>query len=111
MHVASEYYLYTPLAYGATPSPIVELNRASLQKFEATSTKPEVLARLKEGFAYARKTLSAIEPAALAGAHKFFGVDRTILETSFDMTDDLHEHLGQLIAYARMNGIKPPWSK
>jgi hypothetical protein len=23
----------------------------------------------------------------------------------------LHEHLGQLIAYARMNGIKPPWSK
>jgi hypothetical protein len=27
------------------------------------------------------------------------------------MVDDLHEHLGQLIAYARMNGIKPPWSK
>jgi hypothetical protein len=24
---------------------------------------------------------------------------------------DLHEHLGQLIAYARMNGVKPPWSK
>ena len=21
-----------------------------------------------------------------------------------------HEHLGQLIAYARMNGITPPWS-
>jgi hypothetical protein len=27
------------------------------------------------------------------------------------MAGDLHEHLGQLIAYARMNGIKPPWSK
>jgi hypothetical protein len=25
--------------------------------------------------------------------------------------DDLHEHLGQLIAYARMNDIVPPWSK
>lgn len=24
---------------------------------------------------------------------------------------DLHEHLGQLIAYARMNQIAPPWSK
>ena len=23
----------------------------------------------------------------------------------------LHEHLGQLIAYARMNGGKPPWIK
>jgi hypothetical protein len=24
---------------------------------------------------------------------------------------DLHEHLGQLVAYARMNTIVPPWSK
>jgi hypothetical protein len=24
---------------------------------------------------------------------------------------DMHEHLGQLIAYARMNHIVPPWSK
>jgi hypothetical protein len=23
----------------------------------------------------------------------------------------MHEHLGQSIAYARMNGITPPWSK
>jgi uncharacterized damage-inducible protein DinB len=22
-----------------------------------------------------------------------------------------HEHLGQMIAYARMNGIAPPWSR
>jgi hypothetical protein len=27
------------------------------------------------------------------------------------MTDDLHEHLGQLIAYARSIGVKPPWNK
>jgi len=27
------------------------------------------------------------------------------------MSGDLHEHLGQLIAYARVNGIKPPWTK
>jgi hypothetical protein len=24
---------------------------------------------------------------------------------------DMHEHLGQLIAYARTNRIVPPWSK
>jgi hypothetical protein len=23
----------------------------------------------------------------------------------------LHEHLGQLIAYARSNGVTPPWSQ
>ena len=26
-------------------------------------------------------------------------------------TTHLHEHLGQLIAYARSNGVVPPWSR
>ena len=40
-----------------------------------------------------------------------FGADRTVIETSFAVVDDLHEHLGQLIAYSRMIGVTPPWSK
>jgi hypothetical protein len=111
MHVASEFYLYTPLAYGTTPSPVVALNRASLQKFETMSSKAEVLTHLKAGFAYASQVVGTLDASALAGTHKFFGKDHTVLDTSFDMTDDLHEHMGQLIAYARMNGITPPWSK
>jgi hypothetical protein len=27
------------------------------------------------------------------------------------MSGDQHEHLGQLIAYARSIGVAPPWSK
>jgi hypothetical protein len=27
------------------------------------------------------------------------------------MLNHLHEHLGQSIAYARMNGVAPPWSE
>ena len=49
--------------------------------------------------------------AAITGTQKVFGGDHTIIETSFIMSGDLHEHLGQLIAYARMNGVTPPWSK
>jgi hypothetical protein len=26
------------------------------------------------------------------------------------MSNHLHEHLGQSIAYARTNGVTPPWS-
>lgn len=55
--------------------------------------------------------VGALDPSALAGTKQIFGGDRTIIETSFVMSGDLHEHLGQLIAYARMNGVKPPWSK
>ena len=29
----------------------------------------------------------------------------------FDRLAFLHEHLGQLIAYARANRVVPPWSK
>jgi hypothetical protein len=35
----------------------------------------------------------------------------TLDGASLAMAGDLHEHLGQLIAYARAVGVKPPWSK
>ncbi len=51
-------------------------------------------------------------PAAAARcAARCLGRDFTIAQTSLMMSGDLHEHLGQLIAYARSNGVKPPWSR
>ena len=111
MHVASEYYVFAPMAYGAPRSPVIPPGQGAFQKFEASSTKADVLKHLREGFAYAKQAVSAIDPAALAAPRKLFGADRTIVETSFIMSGDLHEHLGQLIAYARMSGVKPPWSR
>ena len=35
----------------------------------------------------------------------------TFADGALGIGGDLHEHLGQLIAYARMNQIVPPWSK
>ena len=111
MHVASEFYVFTPLSYGAQPSPVVGRGREAFQKFEGMSTKADVQKHLKEGFDYMKQQLTTLDPAALTGTKKLFGADRSIVETSFIMSGDLHEHLGQLIAYARMNGVKPPWSK
>jgi uncharacterized damage-inducible protein DinB len=111
MHVASEYYVYTPMAYGGTRSAVVQQGQAGMQKFEEMSSKAEVQQHLKAGFAYMKEQLSGIDEAQLAGTRKLFGGDHTIIETSFVMSGDLHEHLGQLIGYARMNGVKPPWSK
>lgn len=34
-----------------------------------------------------------------------------IIDRSIGVTDDLHERLDQLIAYSRMLGVVPPWSK
>jgi len=111
MHVASEFYVYAPMAYGAARSPVIPRGQDSFKKFESMSTKDDVVKHLKEGFAYAKQSISGIDAGQLTGSRKLFGGDHNIVETSFAMTDDLHEHLGQLIAYARMNGVTPPWSK
>ena len=42
---------------------------------------------------------------------KFFGQDWTRQRAMVLTVTHLHEHLGQSIAYARMNHVVPPWSK
>lgn len=111
MHVASEFYVYTPLAFGGTASPVVTFTQAGLKEFESHATKADALKHLDEGYTFARQAVMGRDPAAITGKYKAFRNDHTIIEMSPDMTDDLHEHLGQLIAYARMNGVVPPWSK
>jgi hypothetical protein len=41
---------------------------------------------------------------------ELFGQNTTIRDVFFTTAMHMHEHLGQSIAYARMNGIVPPWS-
>jgi hypothetical protein len=110
LHVASEYYVYVPLSYGANRSPVIPKGQGELAKFEKGSTKAEVLKHLAAGREYAATALKGLDPNSLVGTKHVFGGDYTIVQLSFNNTDDLHEHLGQLIAYARMNGIAPPWS-
>jgi hypothetical protein len=40
-----------------------------------------------------------------------FGAEYTGQQVWIMATTHLHEHLGQMIAYARANNIVPPWSK
>ncbi len=108
MHVASEYYLFSPMAFGAPGSPVVKM--ADLGKFEANPSKEMVLKHLQNGLAYAKGTIGAVDINTI-GPITWFGRSTTVAETATRMTADLHEHLGQLITYARINGITPPWSK
>jgi uncharacterized damage-inducible protein DinB len=110
-HVASEYYTFAPASFGATRSPLIPRTKEGFAAFEAASSKEEALKQLHEGFAFARQSIGSLDAASLAGTKKIFGGDHTIIETSQSVTADLHEHLGQLIAYSRMIGVVPPWSK
>lgn len=111
MHLASEYYIYTPASFGAARSAIISRGPDTMKKFEANSSKDSVLKYLADGYRYARASLLAVASDSLAGKRALFGGHYNVYETGIGMTADMHEHLGQLIAYARMNGIVPPWSK
>jgi hypothetical protein len=111
MHAASEFYTYAPASWTAKRSTVVAPGREGYTKFEAMSTKEDVLKHLEGGWDYTKQSVSAVDPASVTGQFKIFGGNHTITETSLGVVDDLHEHLGQLIAYARMNNIVPPWNK
>ncbi len=61
----------------------------------------------KAAFAYQKSVLDAAD----LSSGKTFGKGNTISYLFTAFVADQHEHLGQLIAYARMNGVVPPWSK
>lgn len=111
MHVATEYYLFSPMFFGAPSSPVVGTGPQAYRKLEASATKPEVLTHLKQGLAYSKQAIADVPTDSLIKKRKMFGQEFDVVQSSLVMTGDLHEHLGQLIAYARINGIKPPWTR
>ncbi len=74
-------------------------------------TKAEALTVTKQGMQFIREVLTAIPAAELLPEVNVFGSQAPRMRVAFLPADHAHEHLGQLIAYARMNRIVPPWSK
>jgi len=109
MHVASEYYFFAPRSLGANPPADFGPPRESLPKLEKITDKTAVLAELDKAWTHCRGQFASVDPAQLTGAYKPWNM--TLVQSTLAMTGDLHEHLGQLIAYARSVGVTPPWSK
>ena len=66
---------------------------------------------LQISYANLQKTIERLSDADLKAPVKLFGRDMTKEEAVRYLFGDQHEHLGQSIAYARINGVVPPWSK
>ncbi len=73
--------------------------------------KEQILQKLTESFAAVRSALENARAASLNREVSFFGTNTTQRGVLATLDTHIAEHLGQAIAYARMNGIVPPWSK
>jgi uncharacterized damage-inducible protein DinB len=109
MHIASEFYFWGPKSIGGNPPADYGNPQQRNAALEKTTDKAAVLAELGKSWQHYKSQVTSADASKLTAKYAPWNV--TIEEAAFAMTDDLHEHLGQLIAYARMNGVKPPWTK
>ena len=78
----------------------------------APITDPEKMQEaLKTSYANLQTAISGLSDTDLQTQVKLFGRDMTKQAALMFLLEDQHEHLGQSIAYARTNGVVPPWSK
>ena len=105
--IASEGYGFAPTALGGQAA----MSRDESSELNSITDKAQVIDHLTKGFAHAKSEIEAMDPATLTGKRTVFRQERSIPEIILFVAGDMHEHLGQLIAYARMNQIVPPWSR
>jgi uncharacterized damage-inducible protein DinB len=66
---------------------------------------------LKASYLNLQRVITGLSDNDLQVPVKLFGRDMTKQDALMHILEDQHEHLGQSIAYARSNGVVPPWSK
>ncbi|MEO7358866.1 MAG: DinB family protein [Gemmatimonadaceae bacterium] len=114
LHIASENYLLPSMFGAAIPATtgIAAGDFKSAETFEKRDIKKDsVVADLQASFAHMKQAMAADSAAAMSGEIDFFGTKMSRQAAWIGTVTHMHEHLGQLIAYARMNKVVPPWSK
>ena len=107
LHIASANFGFSDRI--GTPAPA----GFQMQGFDkSTSDKAKIVDQLKQSFAHMRGAALKASDADADKTIPWFGGSK-ITQRGFlvFLTGHAHEHLGQSIAYARMNGVVPPWSE
>jgi len=112
VHIVSANQLLMKLATSAPSADELKTAFEEQSKLEKqTLSKERIIQLLTESFAAVRKSLESARPGNLAQSADFFGTPTTRRGIFVNLDVHIGEHLGQAIAYARMNGITPPWSQ
>lgn len=114
LHVASDNYLI-PITMGK-PAPaftgISATDMKTLEQYEKRKlTKDQIIAELDASFRHLHDAMNLTTDANLSESIDFFGNAWSRQRAMILTVTHLHEHLGQLIAYARSNNVAPPWSR
>jgi hypothetical protein len=109
-HLLSDHYRGVAVGFGVARAR-VDSGPEAFRGLAAPPSRGEALRHLEQVGRFVTSQIAALRPEQLAGTLSIYGQPRTVLWTAVNMTGETHEHLGQLIAYARMMGLVPPWSQ
>jgi uncharacterized damage-inducible protein DinB len=76
-----------------------------------SNDKPKLLQTMKDSFAHFRGAIIALNEADADKPQQMFNRSTTLRGSFIAITGHFGEHLGQSIAYARVNGVVPPWTE
>jgi uncharacterized damage-inducible protein DinB len=105
LHVAGERYGILGLMGAAPPQ---GFDRKTFEK--STTDKAQIIAELNKSWAFTQQTINGISNADFAKLLPKLGPQANEGDVVYILVADAHEHLGQVVAYARENGIAPPWT-
>jgi uncharacterized damage-inducible protein DinB len=77
----------------------------------STTDKTKIVADLKQSFVFLRASIGKLSDRDADKKMPWFDGENSYRGILYFFTRHTGEHTGQLIAYARVNGIVPPWSE
>ena len=114
VHVAADNYVM-PASLGVAVPPAIGIDVSKFETLGAfekrARTRQQAMSELAASFAFLKQQIAATPDAQLGTPITVFGRPSTRRATWIFAVAHLHEHLGQLIAYARSNSVVPPWSR
>jgi uncharacterized damage-inducible protein DinB len=112
-HIAADNYFLPALIDIPAPKEtgITKEYKSAVAFEKRPMDKAGVIAELEKSFKFLRSSMDSTTDAQLGTTIDMFGEKSTKRGVWIATATHLHEHLGQLIAYARSNKVTPPWSK
>lgn len=104
-HIARYNYLYLVNNLGASLPDGVDLDN-----MESITGKENVVEVLEQSTNFVQSVVEEMPDAKLSESTEIYGRTVNGQAVLMQLVTHLSEHVGQSIAYARMNGIAPPWN-
>jgi uncharacterized damage-inducible protein DinB len=104
VHIAGSNYFFMTFL-GVKPPMKME---PGMEK--SVTDKAEIVKMLKPSFDHIRTVVLKLSDKDLDKTTDMFGSASSYRNVLMTQLSHLHEHLGQSIAYARTNGVVPPWT-